>query len=138
MSAVLVDQVPVVPAGRPHLRLVVDNGTPADREVRTAATRARPPAHVASRWVVRALGVVVGGLLAIALGVLLGLLLRAPVEEGPTAVVTVEAGESLWSVATSVAGPGEDPRDVVERIVSLNGLEHDVLQPGQDLVVPVR
>ncbi len=137
MSAVLVDQVPVVPAGRPHLRLVVDNGTLADREVRAAATRARPPVHPASRWVVRALGVVLGGLLAIALGVLLGLLLRAPVE-GPTAVVTVEAGESLWSVATSVAGPGEDPRDVVERIVSLNGLEHDVLQPGQDLVVPAR
>lgn len=137
MSAVLVDQVPVVPAGRPHLRLVVDNGTLAHREGRAAATRARPSAHLASRWVVRALGVVLGGLLAIALGVLLGLLLRAP-GEGPTAVVTVEAGESLWSVATSVSGPGEDPRDVVERIVSLNGLEDDVLQPGQSLFVPVR
>jgi hypothetical protein len=143
MSAALVDQVQVAPAGRPHLRLVVDNGTLVDsgtlvgNEPGLAATRASTPGGLAIRWVVRALGVVLGGLLAIVLGVLLGLVLRAPVE-GPTAVVTVGAGESLWSVATSVAGPGEDPRDVVERIVSLNGLEHDVLQPGQNLVVPAR
>ncbi|MGM0384825.1 MAG: LysM peptidoglycan-binding domain-containing protein [Actinomycetota bacterium] len=137
MSAALVDQVHI-PAGRAHLRLVVDNG-PLAGEAGIAAAAVRSPVVLTARgrWVARILGVLLGSLLAVVLGVLLGLLLRDPAE-GPTSVVTVETGESLWSVASAVAAPGEDLRDVVERIVVLNGLDQDVLQPGQHLVVPAR
>ncbi|WP_431247721.1 LysM peptidoglycan-binding domain-containing protein [Leifsonia xyli] len=51
--------------------------------------------------------------------------------------VTVESGDSLWSVAERVA-PNADPRDVIADIVSLNGLESAVVSPGQQLAVPAK
>jgi hypothetical protein len=50
---------------------------------------------------------------------------------------TVQAGDSLWSVAERVA-PNSDPRDVIADIVSLNGLESAVVSPGQQLAVPAK
>ncbi|GDX31264.1 hypothetical protein LBMAG15_01980 [Actinomycetes bacterium] len=52
------------------------------------------------------------------------------------AVVVVQPGESLWSIAQQVA-PGSDPREVVGRIRDLNGMADAVVTPGQSLVVPV-
>ncbi|MSY17024.1 MAG: LysM peptidoglycan-binding domain-containing protein [Actinobacteria bacterium] len=52
-----------------------------------------------------------------------------------TAVVVVQAGESLWSIAQQVA-PGTDPREMVSRIRDLNGLADAVVSPGQSLLVP--
>jgi hypothetical protein len=49
--------------------------------------------------------------------------------------VTVEAGESLWSVAARIA-PHADPRLVVADIQSLNHLSSATVVPGQQLVVP--
>lgn len=49
--------------------------------------------------------------------------------------VTVQAGESIWSIA-SQSGVGRDPRDVVAEIVQLNNLKSSVLQPGQQIFVP--
>lgn len=49
-------------------------------------------------------------------------------------VVTVQGGDSLWSVAQRVNSV-EDPRVVVERIKELNDLGSSVLQPGQVLRV---
>jgi hypothetical protein len=49
--------------------------------------------------------------------------------------VTVEAGDTLWSLASRVA-PHADPRDVVAEITSLNRLTSDVVEPGEQLVVP--
>lgn len=55
---------------------------------------------------------------------------------GPvTAVVVVQPGESLWSIAQSIA-PGADPREMVLRLRELNGLGSAVVVPGQSLVVP--
>ncbi|MFF9562078.1 LysM peptidoglycan-binding domain-containing protein [Leifsonia sp. NPDC014704] len=51
--------------------------------------------------------------------------------------VTVESGDSLWSVAERVA-PNADPRDVIADIVSLNGLDSAVVSPGQQLAVPAK
>jgi hypothetical protein len=51
--------------------------------------------------------------------------------------VTVESGDSLWSVAERVA-PNADPRDVIADLVSLNGLESSVVSPGQQLAVPAK
>jgi len=49
--------------------------------------------------------------------------------------VTVQAGDTLWSIARSVA-PEADPRDVVDAIVGLNALSTASLQPGQSIAIP--
>jgi hypothetical protein len=54
----------------------------------------------------------------------------------PHRTVTVEAGESLWSVAARVA-PHADPRLVVADIESYNHLPSASVEPGQQLVIPV-
>jgi hypothetical protein len=48
--------------------------------------------------------------------------------------VTVEAGQSLWSLAQTLA-PTADPRDVIAEIVSLNQIQGEI-QPGQRLALP--
>ena len=52
-----------------------------------------------------------------------------------TQFVTVQPGQTLWQIAKQVA-PGDDPRDTVDRIRSLNGLDTTTVLPGQRLVVP--
>ena len=49
--------------------------------------------------------------------------------------VVVKPGDTLWSIATGVAG-SEDVRDVVIRIQELNHLRGTVLVPGQVLELP--
>ena len=51
-------------------------------------------------------------------------------------VVTVEQGDSLWTLARRAA-PDHDPRDVVAKIRDLNDLAASELKPGQQLVLPV-
>ena len=48
---------------------------------------------------------------------------------------TVQAGESLWTVAHRVA-PGTDPRETVQQIRQLNHLSSSGLQAGQQLLLP--
>jgi LysM repeat protein len=52
-------------------------------------------------------------------------------------VVTVEAGQTLWHLAESVA-PGANPADLIADIISLNGLESAAVMPGQTLIIPER
>jgi Tfp pilus assembly protein FimV len=49
--------------------------------------------------------------------------------------VTVEPGDTLWSVAERVA-PHADTRQVVAEIQSLNKISDAVVVPGERLVVP--
>ncbi len=49
--------------------------------------------------------------------------------------VTVQAGQSLWSIAETIA-PSADPRDVIAEIRSLNQLETSSVQPGQRIAIP--
>jgi LysM domain len=49
--------------------------------------------------------------------------------------VEVEAGESLWSLAETIA-PQADPREVISAIVRLNGLPSADVQPGERLAIP--
>jgi len=51
------------------------------------------------------------------------------------AVVTVQTGDSLWSIAEEVA-PAADPRDVVDALVRLNELSDGSLAVGQTLAIP--
>ncbi|WP_109211841.1 MULTISPECIES: LysM peptidoglycan-binding domain-containing protein [Microbacterium] len=54
---------------------------------------------------------------------------------GSFSTVTVAPGDTLWSIAEEVA-PGHDPRDVVDGIVRLNGLDSVLVQSGQNLAIP--
>jgi len=57
-------------------------------------------------------------------------------QSGPTtAIVKVEAGQSLWDVAVAIA-PNEDPRSTIWTIKALNALETSEVQAGQALIVP--
>ena len=49
--------------------------------------------------------------------------------------VTIEAGQSLWQLAETIA-PSQDPRDVIADIVNLNQLASEAVQPGQRLALP--
>lgn len=51
--------------------------------------------------------------------------------------VTVEAGQSLWSLA-SVIAPDASTADVVADLMAINALESPSVRPGQQLIVPER
>lgn len=57
----------------------------------------------------------------------------------PTQTVnyTVSSGDSLWGLASTIAQPGQDIRDVVHAIQQLNGLDSADIFVGQQLSVPV-
>lgn len=73
---------------------------------------------------------------SIGIGAALGTALQAPV--GELAVVVVEPGQSLWTIASAAAAPGQDVRDVMAEIASLNALSDSTISAGQQLSVPVR
>jgi hypothetical protein len=50
--------------------------------------------------------------------------------------VVVEQGDTVWSIAGEVAGPGQDVRAVVDAIQELNDLEGSALVAGQVLRLP--
>lgn len=50
--------------------------------------------------------------------------------------VTVMPGDTLWSIAESVA-PQADPRDVVDAIMRLNALPSGSLDAGETIAIPV-
>lgn len=58
------------------------------------------------------------------------------VSRGAYTYVTVQPGDTLWSIASDVA-PKSDPRDVVDRIVDLNQLPTAELRAGERIAVPV-
>lgn len=119
-------EVAVALPPREPVTLILRRRPAADPRARAAA-----PLRLTRR------GAVVGAALvaAAALGLVLAAWLSAP-PAGPAgadpmpAVVTVEPGDTLWSLATSLA-PGSDPRAVVSDLRRLNGLESVTLQPGQ-------
>lgn len=85
--------------------------------------------------------VFIGSSLLLASGVIASGQLAGAGEEAPagpaTAVVVVQPGDSLWSIAKELA-PKADPRETVMRLRELNGLGNAVVVPGQSIVVPQR
>lgn len=55
----------------------------------------------------------------------------------PFQYVTVDAGQSLWNLAESIA-PQADPRDVIAQFVQLNQLESADVYAGQQLAIPAQ
>jgi len=50
--------------------------------------------------------------------------------------VTVHSGDTLWSIASSHAGPSSDVQEAVDRITAANHLTGGTLQPGEHLRIP--
>lgn len=59
----------------------------------------------------------------------------APATPVTTRAVVVDSGDSLWSIATTVA-PQVDPRETIHEIRELNGLTSSLLHPGQVVLIP--
>jgi|GEM_PF-2249561 len=61
---------------------------------------------------------------------------RQPLEAIPVETYPVAAGDSLWSIASSLGTHG-DVRDVVDDIVKLNHLPSASIQAGTVILLPV-
>jgi len=55
---------------------------------------------------------------------------QAPVPHG------VRPGETLWAIASRLAGPDRDPRPLMDRHAVENGLVGGNLQAGQTILLP--
>jgi len=80
--------------------------------------------------------------LAVVLASLFGLSAGAGTSDSvgaPTSFIeiTVAPGDTLWSLATRMAG-GEDVRAMVDEIASVNALASADLQAGQKVRIPLR
>lgn len=142
-------------------RTVASGGRPAARSTSTRPAPSRPaaPARPARRRPVAARAaflrsgvgrpaplhltrrgrvvVVLLGLLVAFAGVLGGRAVADSPERGLEVVsYSVQAGETLWQIATGVAQPGEDVRDVVQRLQDLNNMRDGSLTAGEVIVVP--
>ncbi|MDQ1732744.1 MAG: hypothetical protein QOK10_2903 [Pseudonocardiales bacterium] len=138
-----------------HLRLVADcptvvTGEPVVQRLAVPATDGRRrsvrPVHASQRQASAAavpLALTARGVRAVYVAVaLLGLGMLAlaylswsapaPVATKAPATVTVQSGDTLWSIASEVA-PHRDPRAVVDDLVARNHLVGAVLTPGQTL-----
>ena len=51
-----------------------------------------------------------------------------------TATVTVNAGDTLWTLAEKLSP--DSPRETIYTIKKLNALKDDLIYPGQTLVIP--
>lgn len=56
-------------------------------------------------------------------------------EAGELDYVTVQSGDSLWSLA-DIYAPNADPRDWIAEVVLLNALTSVDLTPGQQIALP--
>ncbi|MCG2803318.1 MAG: LysM peptidoglycan-binding domain-containing protein [Cellulomonas sp.] len=68
---------------------------------------------------------------------------RTASADAPASAPTVErhvvaSGETLWEIASSIARPGQDVRDVILEVVRLNELPDSGLAAGQTIVLPTQ
>jgi hypothetical protein len=119
------------------LTLVASHGV----RVPTQAPERRPGARPVSLHLTRR-GRLVLVLLALVVAVAGTLVATRAAAAGPTSAPEVERyvvapGDTLWQIASGVARPGEDLRDVVQRIELLNNLPSASLIAGQEIVLPL-
>lgn len=108
---------------------------------RTVARRARTASTSTATLRLTRRGRMAVSMAAVAVALGLGLTAQSAVAESPRTAIpvatrTVAAGETLWEIAASVASPGEDRRDVVAELMSLNNLSDGTLQVGEQILVP--
>ncbi|AWB88917.1 LysM peptidoglycan-binding domain-containing protein [Salinibacterium hongtaonis] len=73
--------------------------------------------------------------IALVLGLNGGIATATDTTGAPVGVVTVDAGESLWSIASEIS-PNSDPRDFVAEVLAFNQLSSADVFPGQQLAIP--
>lgn len=49
---------------------------------------------------------------------------------------TVRSGDTVWGIASRIAGPEADPRPLVDRILRENRVQASTLRAGQTLLLP--
>jgi LysM domain len=130
----------------PGRRGIVRVGARAAVTGNVAAFPLRPAVAASPTPGTRALRLTRRGVIALAVGVVAAgalLLIIAHASLGsaparpavaPAGIVTVQPGDTLWSIAGQV-DPGRDPRRVIERIRRVNHLDSVSLTPGQTLKV---
>lgn len=122
----------------PAVQPAVEPGVPArvvSRPAQAGAAGLRLTARGRRLLTVLALVAATGA--SVALGALVGTAANPSSSSATTTTVTVAPGQTLWSLASAAAAPGEDPRDVLEQIADINGLASADLAVGQELLVPV-
>ncbi len=55
----------------------------------------------------------------------------------PIDTYTAQSGETLWGIASTLAGPGQSTRDVVDEIIVLNDLDGASIRAGEQILIPV-
>lgn len=50
--------------------------------------------------------------------------------------VTVEAGDTLWTIASDLKAENIDTRNLIDEIIKTNELKSSQIKPGQVLLVP--
>jgi hypothetical protein len=129
------------PSGN-HVRRPLPAGTSTPRRpaVPGRGVDARPAPAVRLTRRARRLGVVLGLTVGVALGSWVGSVVAGGEDSGlrlaGESSVVVHPGDTLWSIAATVAGEGDDVRAVVADIRELNELPDAVVVPGQVLVLP--
>jgi Tfp pilus assembly protein FimV len=113
MSAITITAAPVLP--RTRLRLTA-------RGRRVLALLAALPAVVALAFALLAGGSALAGE-------------QGGAPAGSFETVTVQPGDTLWSIAADVA-PHADPRDVVSDIARLNSIDAGSISVGEELAIP--
>lgn len=134
MSTIAMDAVTVRAGVRAQSR-----PRPAARAVPAASARPRTRLRITARGRAVLLALVaIPFVIALLVAALNGGGATATLDAGaPLQVVTVQPGQSLWALAESIA-PGADPRDVIEELVALNGLESADVWAGQQLAIPAQ
>ena len=142
MSAITVSARPtVVPfPQRAAARSAARDGRP--RLVVVPAAAARAAVRTTPSLQLTGRGRLVVAVLALVLAGGGGLLGSRAAADGPISAPVVErhvvtSGETLWSIAASVARPGQDVRDVVVELKQLNDMSDAGLAAGEEIVVPV-
>ena len=123
-----------------HLRVASTGPTAAWGRATQTGTAAPAASHLTRRGRLALVAVIVAVLFGVfSLGRSAAEAAPEPQASLPAPVVqlaTVQAGESLWSLAERIA-PDNDTREVVAQIRRLNDLNDSHLQVGQQLVRPV-
>lgn len=148
MSSIAVNPI-ARPTQRPRLRVVreheravsarrVSAGTTDGRAVSARPVAVPAPARLTRRGRLVVTLVFLGAVLLAA--VAFGARSAATGDAGspvPTRMVQVGPGDTLWDIASQIAGPGQ-VREKVLQIEELNALPGPALRVGQRLAVPVR
>ncbi|HLS49694.1 MAG TPA: LysM peptidoglycan-binding domain-containing protein [Actinomycetaceae bacterium] len=129
---------------RGHLVLVVSNPEGEGSGAGAAVRPGRPSSSVSNSPATRltARGRLVRGVIvlasALAVAVGAGSWFGSQHRQSPVATdtVAVAPGDTLWGIASGVATPGRDVREVVYDIQQLNGLGSSEIAAGQTLLVP--